>query len=248
MIRTMRSPSGSGRLVLERRPNMWKVTAPNQMPNAIASPPMTVSPGYFTSIRRPSFRSSDTLPSQAVPRPSRSVSLCSWTPPKATKARRLASTGSSRSSRMSRWVSISIWKRISSSILDSVALRERRRRRARAAWNQLMECSPNQSRNPQHGLEARREPPPVLKLGAEGSASGDRQPIVPGTTVVVGRVPIAGHETVLLEPLQGGVERPLVHLQHAFGDLLHPLADPPAVHGLEGERLQDQQVERAPEG
>ena len=43
----MRSPSGSGSLVLVIMPNIWKVTAPNQMPNAIASPPMSVRPGIL---------------------------------------------------------------------------------------------------------------------------------------------------------------------------------------------------------
>ena len=85
----MRSPSGSGSFVLVMMPNIWKVTAPNQMPNAIARPPMTVSPGYFTSIRKPSFRSSDRPLNHAVPRPSRSVSRCCCTPPKVASARRL---------------------------------------------------------------------------------------------------------------------------------------------------------------
>src|SRR5688572_779058 len=89
---------------------------------------------------------------------------------------------------------------------------------------------------------------PVLELDAQRAASGGGKSVVAGAPVVVGRVPVAGHETILLEALQGRVERTLVHLQHALGDLLHALADPPSVHGGKGERLQDQQVERAPQG
>src|SRR5687768_12901914 len=98
---------------------------------------------------------------------------------------------------MSRSVSISIWNPISSSILELAARGASRRRRARAAWNHVIVLS----RNAQHGLEAFREPTPVLELDAERVASGDCQAVVPGATVVVGRVPVAGDETILLEAL-----------------------------------------------
>src|SRR5688572_30903028 len=141
----MRSASGSGSFVVVTMPSISKVTAPNQMPNAIARPPTMVSPGYFTSMREPSLRSSEIPLHMAVPRPSRSASVCCCTPPKVTSARRRASSRSSFCSRTSRSVSISIWKRISLSILDSAERRERRRNRAFAAWNQVMRCSVNGS-------------------------------------------------------------------------------------------------------
>ena len=59
---------------------------------------------------------------------------------------------------------------------------------------------------------------------------------------------VARDQAVLLEALERGIQGALVHLEHAVGDLLDALADPPPVHGREGERLEDQQVERAPEG
>jgi hypothetical protein len=47
------------------------------------------------------------------------------------------------------------------------------------------------------------------------------------------------------EPVQGGVERALLHLQRFFGDLLDALGDRPTVFGLERNRLENQQIQRA---
>src|SRR5215204_604737 len=65
--------------------------------------------------------------------------------------------------------------------------------------------------------------------------------------IVVGPPPLTRDEPFLLKALQGGVERALVHIEHAFRDLLDAQADAPAVHRREGERLENEQVERAPE-
>src|SRR5687768_505143 len=256
---TRRSPPGSGTEGLTNSITISKTTVPTQMANAIASPPTTVSPGYLTSIRPPSFRSSESPPSQAKPRSSRSASLCRSTPPKATRARRRASPVPTPARRCSS-VSMSRWKRISVSMRDSAARRSaRRRRRARAAWNQLMGGpvvgvvrSSAAGRRPssggaEHRLEAGGEAAPALQLRAEGAAAGGGDLVVAGAPVVVARAPRAGDQAVLLEALERRVEGALVHLQHAVGDLLDALADPPAVHGLERERLQDEQVERAAE-
>ena len=70
------------------------MTVPTQIANAMASPPAMVRPGWL-SIRPPSLRSSENASNQARPRPSRSSSLCRSMPPKATRARRRASTASS---------------------------------------------------------------------------------------------------------------------------------------------------------
>jgi hypothetical protein len=47
--------------------------------------------------------------------------------------------------------------------------------------------------------------------------------------------------------LQGGVERSLIHVEDAARELLDALADPPTVHRCEGEGLEDEEVECAPE-
>jgi hypothetical protein len=49
----------------------------------------------------------------------------------------------------------------------------------------------------------------------------------------------------MLEPVQRGIERPLLDAQQVAGHLLDSLGDRPAVHRLEGTRAQDQEIERA---
>ena len=71
----MRSPPGSGSVGWTSIVTISKVTAPTQIANAMATPPMIVSPGYFTSMRTPSLKSSDSPPSQRSGRPSWSASL-----------------------------------------------------------------------------------------------------------------------------------------------------------------------------
>jgi hypothetical protein len=103
----MRSPPGSGSLGLTNWVENSKYAAPIAMANANASPPTSVSPGYFTSIRKPRRKSSDIPATHASPRASRTSSRCFSTPPKVIAARRRASAGPSPSSRISRSASIS---------------------------------------------------------------------------------------------------------------------------------------------
>jgi hypothetical protein len=49
----------------------------------------------------------------------------------------------------------------------------------------------------------------------------------------------------MFEPMQRGVQRALLNLQNVVGNLYDALGDGPPVHGLERDRLQNQQVERA---
>ena len=65
----MRSPAGSGSVGWRNSVSTWKMTAPTQIANAIARPPTMVRPGYFTSIRPPSLRSSESPSNQARPAP-----------------------------------------------------------------------------------------------------------------------------------------------------------------------------------
>ena len=94
---------------------------PTQTAKVIASAPTRVSPGYLTSIRVPRRKSSDMPVSQASPRASCPASLYFSTPPKAIAACRRASASSSPRSRTSRSASMSMWKRISSSISAYIA-------------------------------------------------------------------------------------------------------------------------------
>jgi hypothetical protein len=98
------------------------------------------------------------------------------------------------------------------------------------------------------GFEAGGEAAPVLELRAERATPGGGQAVVARPPIVVGGAPLARDQPLLLQPLERGVEGALVDLEHPVGDLLHALADAPAVHRLERERLEDEQVERATEG
>src|SRR5688500_489737 len=66
---TMRSPAGSGSVGRRNSDSTWKMTVPTQIAKAIASPPTTVRPGYFTSMRPPSLRSRESPSKPARPRP-----------------------------------------------------------------------------------------------------------------------------------------------------------------------------------
>ena len=63
----------------------------------------------------------------------------------------------------------------------------------------------------------------------------------------LGDRPLRFNPALVFEPMEGGIERTLVDLQHVLGDLLDPFGDRPAVQRLGLQRPQDQQVERAGE-
>ena len=200
------------------------------MPNAIASPPTIVSPGYFTSIRKPSLKSSDSPPSQARPRPSRSSSLCCVTPPNAASARRRASSGDRPLlAHEPLGLHLDVETRTLRSIRDSAARgaeEEMRSARARVHVMKPAHCQV---------LRSTASRPAAKRFQLSSSCPSARrpaavEPIVARAAVVVGRPPVAGDQAVLLEALQRRIERALVHLENSLRHLLDALADPPAVH------------------
>jgi hypothetical protein len=231
-ITTRRSPSGSGIVGDRNLPVRSYQPAPTPIAMASASPPTNVSAGYLTSIRLASLRSRDMAASQARPRPSRSASLCVSTPPNAIRACRRASSGVRPLVRIRCSASISMWRSISRFIRASSSLRDFKEASSRA----------------EYGVECGGEAPPALELSAECAPARHRDSVVARLAVVVGHAPVARDQAVFLEPLEGRVERPLVHGELASGQLLYPLADPPAVHRRERECFQDEEIERAAQG
>src|SRR5687768_16967273 len=77
------------------------------------------------------------------------------------------------------------------------------------------------------------------------TAAGTRQRIELRAAVVLRRLPLGCDPAFVLELVQRRVERAIAHLQNVVGNLVEPLADRPAVEGLEREDFQDEQVERA---
>src|SRR4029079_9049801 len=92
----------------------------------------------------------------------------------------------------------------------------------------------------QDGFESGGESAPTLELLPERAASGGSDAVVARAAVVVGGAPVAVDIPGLLQALQRGIERALIHLEHPFGDLLDAKADPPPVHFGEGECLEDE--------
>src|SRR5687768_9936397 len=241
---TTRSPSCSGRSGKKYELKTAKAPALIATATAIPRPPTTASPGALASIRAPSRRSRVNRGAQASQRSSRTPSLAPSMPPKASRARRRASSAESPA-RRSFSVSISRWKASSSSSSRSTA---RRRTRARSRRDhRLVQLFARfmASRRPQDELDHVHVAPPLLRLRAEGPAPGARELVVLRPPPVLGGAPLALDPPLLLEPLEGRVERALADVQRVARELLDPLRDGPPVHGLERQRLEDQQVQRA---
>src|SRR3954462_4834869 len=75
-------------------------------------------------------------------------------------------------------------------------------------------------RGAQELLDRDHESPPALRFGAQGFAADGREAVVLGAAIVVRHAPFAVDPLLLLEPLEGGIERALVDLEHAVGRLL----------------------------
>ena len=75
-------------------------------------------------------------------------------------------------------------------------------------------------------------------------APGDGQTVVPGLAVVLRGAPEGCDPAAILQPVQGGVQRPLVDAQCVPGDLLDALGNGPSVPGAGLERAQNQEIER----
>jgi len=118
--------------------------------------------------------------------------------------------------------------------------------------DQLMKAHPNSG----HGLLHLRQPleavhdgnraRPVLGFSFHLPASRGRDFVKLGAPVIAGDAPARADPSAVLQPQQRRVQRPLVQVQHAAGDLLNPLRQPETVlrpHG--GQRPQHHQVQRA---
>ena len=79
----------------------------------------------------------------------------------------------------------------------------------------------------------------------ELSASGARERVVLRAAILFGDAPLGLDPALMLETMQGRIQRTLVNLQHIARHLANAPRDGPAVLGLQLQRLQNQQVERA---
>jgi len=86
---------------------------------------------------------------------------------------------------------------------------------------------------------------PALFLDFELLLAGARQRVELGLAPGLGGAPFRAQPLLLLEPMQGRVERSLVDLDGVSRDLLDALGDGVAVGGPEGQDLQDEHVQGA---
>ena len=93
--------------------------------------------------------------------------------------------------------------------------------------------------------DRQRDTRPHLPLGGELPLAGRRNPIVLGPSSLGRHAPLSGNEPLLLEPVQQGEERARADLKGAARGLLDAVGDAHAVSWFEGQRLEDEQVQRA---
>ena len=79
----------------------------------------------------------------------------------------------------------------------------------------------------------------------EGTPSVTGERVVLRAAVVFAVAPLRLDPPLLLQLVQGGVERPLAHLQDVIRHLGNALRDSPAMRRLKRNDLQNQEVERA---
>src|SRR5437867_4032954 len=133
------------------------------------------------------------------------------------------------------------WNRNSSSMRASAA-RDAKSERARAdsPLSKLISALQDQRHGGGEAL-------PFVDLVAERPASLTRNRVVTRAAIVLGRLPVARDVAAVLEALECRIERTLIDVEAALRDLLNPEADSPAVHGREGQRLENQQIDAAAE-
>src|SRR5690349_8326031 len=91
------------------------------------------------------------------------------------------------------------------------------------------------SSSPKHEIDRGGEAFPVLRLVRERAAPCRGQSVIARSAPILRDVPVARDETLMLEPLQRGIERTLIDVEHAARDFLNALADAPPVHWRERE-------------
>src|ERR1043166_7889828 len=186
--------------------------------------------------------SASASPTMRAPRASRCASRVRSTPPNATNARRRASDGVMPASRFFA-ISMSRWKRSSSSSSRSIAsLEKSARSRPRIPAAIARGCQRTSGRT-ENQLPGARVPAPVFGFGMQLPSSQGGDAIVARSAVVLGGAPLVVDQAAVLETDQRRIDGALPHAEGVLGQLLDALRDAPAVHRLEGERLETEKVE-----
>src|SRR5689334_9357889 len=90
-----------------------------------------------------------------------------------------------------------------------------------------------------------RQSIPFRGLGLQGFSSGRGELVVLGASSLLAHAPLGGDPALLLELMEGGIQRALADVQLIAGQETDLLRDGPAVHGLELDGAQDEKAEGA---
>src|SRR6266545_4410929 len=88
------------------------------------------------------------------------------------------------------------------------------------------------------------EPFPRRGFPVELFAAGPGELVVLRPPVLIRHAPLGFDPALVLEALQRGIQRALLHQQHVVGQLPDAPGDRPAVHRLERERFENEEIER----
>src|SRR5664279_222610 len=149
--------------------------------------------------------------------------------------------------RASSSASSSTWRRISSAMSRSSAGARKSAivRRCQRATKPAPTISRARSRGMENVLDRRREQPPVRLLLGESLLPRGGQRVELRAPPLGRDPPAAAHEPLILETVEGRVERALIHLQHVVRELADSLRDPPTVQRRGEDGLEDQEIERS---
>src|SRR6266850_7012617 len=152
-------------------------------------------------------------------------------PPNSSRARRIASSrGTPPRTKSSAYASM--WKR-SAAALPS-AMNEAGSRASHFLRLGPQDCSDHL----RHAI-------PLFSFSLESAFTRGREPVIFRPAFIFRLAPFTGDPPLVFETIQGGVQRALLNFQAIFRNLLNAQQDAVAVQRAQGNRLEDEHVERA---
>src|SRR5262245_37178398 len=89
------------------------------------------------------------------------------------------------------------------------------------------------------------KPLPFGGFPVEGAAAGSRERVVLRPPAACRDLPLSAQPSFLFEFVEGGVQRPIAHLQILARHLTQPLADGPRMERLERDDGEEEEIQRS---
>src|SRR5579863_8293555 len=214
------------------------------IPRVRVSTAIAVKAGLLRSERRPKRRSRSRLSTRFTRRMSRHSSLRCSMPPMARRAAQRASSGVLPAA-ISCAICCSRWRHSSSSSSCSTWVRRKMDlTRSGIVYHQCSSLTSGlvQSHDGANGV---RQAIPIGRLFLELPAAQSRQGVEFRPPSEFAGLPLSGDPALLLELVKSRVQRSIADLQDVPGDLFQTLADSPAMKGLKGKNLENQEIQCA---